>query len=255
MAPVVLPFPNPANSGQYAEDLVADLGAPLTHDNVAVTSAWVQSESATFPGWNGLGTELALPGAVPDQSNPAVYDYPSLQEGLDAAKDMMLGLPPQSTPDAPQFVADLRTGKASAATLVTDVYNSHWAGTSVPDAYDASTIASKLSSKGFTVAGSGAELTSAVFPGGAWDPLNWHGPTFSASGQPQAGAGPTTGQAATAALGATGIAGDVKKIAFVGIVAIAGLGLIVLGVHQAANGGQPRQQASPLDAAKLAAVA
>ena len=65
---IKLPFPNPTNTQEYADDLDVSLGAPLPISPATeqVTSAFVQSESPTFPGFNGLGTELDLPGATPD---------------------------------------------------------------------------------------------------------------------------------------------------------------------------------------------
>jgi hypothetical protein len=179
-ASLALPYASPTDSGEYAADLDAALGATPSGTDLAVTSAWVQSESPGFPGNNGLGTELDLPGAVPDPSNPAVYDYPTLAEGLEAAVDMMLGEGPQTTPLASQFVTDLRSGDASEAALVADVRSSGWAG-SAPDNYDADAITSKLSSSGFSVSGSKAATetstggTQAELTAVDWNPLSWPG--------------------------------------------------------------------------------
>lgn len=160
-----LPFPAPANSGQYAEDLDEFLGAPLTPTNEAVLSAWVQSESPTFPGFDGLGTELKLPGSY-NENSAGVQGYPNLQEGLTAAADMMLGQAPQTTPLATKFVSDLRSGTATEQQLTTDILNSGWDG-SGGDTYDATAIASKLGESDFSVAGakaSGASLDNVLNP-------------------------------------------------------------------------------------------
>ncbi len=55
MATTTLPYPDPKNSTQYADDLDAaielELGKPihLTAADTAVTTAWVNAESPTFP--------------------------------------------------------------------------------------------------------------------------------------------------------------------------------------------------------------
>jgi hypothetical protein len=149
VATTTLPYPNPTSAEQYADDLDFELGATIpTKADLAVTTAWIEGESSTFPGFNGLGTKLHLPGSTNDPSNSqGVQDYPNLQEGLQAAVDMIEGKGPQTTPDAPAFAKDIASGKATPAQLVNDIYNSHWAGFSVPDAYDADTIAAKLGIK------------------------------------------------------------------------------------------------------------
>ena len=177
-----LPFPNATNDQQYADDLDSLLGAPLpiAPATEEVTSAWVQSESSTLPGFNGLGTELYLPGATPDPSNPHVFDYPTLQEGLQAAVDELAGGGPQTTPLDPQFVAAVKTGDTSVAQLVADIRAGDWDGS--PDNYDANAISSKLANSGFSVTGSTAAPSSSPagaqtdsFAGGSLDPLNWPG--------------------------------------------------------------------------------
>ena len=137
---------------QYATDLDVDLGAPLnvSPSSLAVTEAWVEVESPTFPGFDGLGTELYLPGAKPDPSNSRVYDYPTPQEGLDAAVDEIKGGGPQTTADAPQFASDIAKNNASVASLIGDIRESKWAGLSIPDTYDANAISTKLGVQGGT---------------------------------------------------------------------------------------------------------
>jgi hypothetical protein len=146
VASKTLPYPDPKNVMQYATDLDVELGAPLnvSPSSLAVTEAWVEVESPTFPGWNGLGTELDLPGAKPDPSNSHVYDYPTPQEGLDAAVDEIKGGGPQTTADAPAFAKDIASNNATTATLIGDIRSSKWAGLSIPDTYDANAISSKL---------------------------------------------------------------------------------------------------------------
>jgi hypothetical protein len=193
-----LPYANPANDEQYADDLDDLLGAPLPVNpaTLAVTSAWVQSESPTFPGWNGLGTELHTPGATPDPSNPNVFDYPTPSAGLEAAVDMLAGDPSigQSSLD-PAFVADVRKGNVTATQLVSDIRAGDWDGS--PDTYDADAIASKLSGSQFSVAGTtttgGAGTsttpvaTTASLPGGSLDPLNWPGEVIGSAASSIAG--------------------------------------------------------------------
>ena len=182
-APTTLPYPSPTTSGQYAEDLDVELGAPfpVAPATEEVTSAWVQSESPTFPGWNGLGTELDLPGATPNPSNPHVYNYPSVQEGLQAAVDELAGGGPQTNALEPAFVAAVRNGNSTSAQLIADIEEGNpatgqsWTG-KAPDTYDSSAIASKLGQP-FSVSGAtaGPTATTTSFPGGSLDPLNWPG--------------------------------------------------------------------------------
>jgi len=221
-----LPFPKPATSGQYAADLDVELGAPmpLSPATLAVTSAWVQSESPTFPGWNGLGTELYLKGAKPDPSNNRVFDYPNLKTGLLAAVDMMEGKGPQTTPDAPQFVADVRSGKATSSQLVADVKASHWAGLSIPDTYDSSAITAKLASSNFAVSGAAASppATTASF---GLNPLQW------------------PSQAAQMATG--GIVGTIKTMVLKGALTLMGAGMIFYGLTLLTDKKSPVAGGSP----------
>lgn len=219
MAQVTLPFPQPANSGQYADDLDAELGAPLPVNPAAaaVTSAWVQSESASFPGFNGLGTELALPGSTPDPSNPNVFDYPTLQEGLAAAVDEITGSGPQTHALAPQFATDVKSGTATASQLVTDIYNSDWDGS--PDKYDSSAIMAKLKNSNFAVTGSPASASGAAGSSSApaqastasidWNPLSWPGKIVGSA--------------------ASSIAGDVGTYILKGVLTLMGAGMFVYG--------------------------
>lgn len=220
MAAPTLPYPNPTTSGQYAEDLDVKLGAPIpvNPNALAVTSAWVQSESPTFPGWNGLGTELYLAGAKPDPSNPSVYDYPTLDEGLTAAVDMMTGSGPQTTALAPNFVADIRSGRASKQQLISDVLGSHWAGLSAPDTYDAQAIAAKLGDTAFSVSGSPSAPANATQAGVPW--YMW-------LLNPGAAAGGAAGGAARA--GVKKIAGTIGTYILKGVLSLLFAGLVVYG--------------------------
>ncbi|MCU1488977.1 MAG: hypothetical protein JWM85_382, partial [Acidimicrobiaceae bacterium] len=201
---------------------------------LAVTSAWVQSESASFPGGNGLGTTLQLPGATPDPSNNKVYDYTSLAQGLQAA-DLMLaggtftgadGQQHQQQALAPQFVSDLRSGSASEQQLVHDIWESDWGGLGPgggSSATDANVVAAKLGQSGFSAAGSPSAGSTAASATLTSSPL---------------------ASIAGAVLGATGITSSIKSIVFTGIAAIAGVALIVLGVHRAGGDGQPKQHST-----------
>jgi hypothetical protein len=220
-----LPFPTPANSGQYGEDLDAYLDAPLTPANEAVTSAWVQAESPTFPGYNGLGTELDLPGAVPNPENSAVYDYPSLEEGLQAAADMMLGISPQTTPLATQFVTDLRSGTASEQQLTADILNSGWDG-SGGDSYDASTIASELNEPNFSVAGSSGSGAS----------------TTGISLNPLKDVEDVLGSSVSSA--ASGLLGTIGIFVLKGIISLVGGGLFIYGAKIATERGPAKSNAA-----------
>jgi hypothetical protein len=167
MATAKVPYASPTNANEYAADLLAYMGDPETAANRSVITAWVKAESPTLPGFNGLGTTLPLSGSTPVPGNSAgVQEYPSLADGLQAAKDMIEGSTTQ-TALAPQLQTDLASGKATTSQLDTDVLNSGWSG-SGQDTYDASTIASELNNS------SPATLASWTqpLPGGVWDPLN-----------------------------------------------------------------------------------
>lgn len=216
-----LPFAKPANSAQYAADLDVEAGAPLPLNPaaLAVTSAWVQSESPSFPGYNGLGTELYLPGATPDPSNSKVYDYRNLQDGLKAAVDMMTGTSPQKTPLAPRFVQDLRSGNATASQLVADIAagngSTSWTG-SGPDTYDSTAIISKLKNSNFSITGSAASPQVNINTAGfGLNPLQW----------PQ--------QAVSTAAGAIG--NSVKLLVLKGILTLMGAGMVYYGLTLLSN--------------------
>lgn len=233
-----LTYPTPANTEQYAYDLDEELGSPtpVPVTTLDVTQAFVQAESPSFPGYNGLGTELNLPGATPDPSNPKVLDYPTLQEGLAAAVDELSGTGPQTTALAPQFVSDVKKGTATKSQLITDVLNSDWDGS--PDTYDADTIATILKQpkplgSGSPAAGatsSGIQTTSLLGTAGhylgdvgsAVDPLNWPGEIV--------------GSATSA------VAGDIGTYILKGILTLLGGGLILYGAtlftdRQSSGGG------------------
>lgn len=212
-----LPFPNPTNDAQYATDLDVDIGSPYPVPGpvLAVTSAFVQSESPTFPGWNGLGTELQLPGSKPDPSNTHVYDYVNLQQGLDAAVDELAGKGPQTTALDPKFVKDVKTGTASATTLVDDIRAGNWDGS--PDDYDANAIVAKLKGTNFSVAGSSgapgttsaSTSTPATTTGFDWNPLSWPGKVIGSA--------------------TSSIAGDIGTYILKGVLTLMGAGMIVYG--------------------------
>jgi hypothetical protein len=225
-----LPFPSPANSGQYAEDLDEYLDAPLTTVNEDVLSAWVQSESATFPGYNGLGTTLPLPGSTPVPGNSAnVQEYPTLAEGLAAAADMMLGQSPQTTPLAAQFVSDLRSGTASEQTLTTDVLNSGWDG-SGQDTYDATAIASKLGESDFSAAGSSGTGGTGAQTTGILSPI-------------------TNALGGVASSAASSILGTVGLYVLKGIISLTGAAIFVYGAKLTTERGPQKQgSSSPGDA-------
>jgi hypothetical protein len=238
-------YPTPANTQQYAYDLDQDLGSPtpVPVTTLDVTEAFVQAESPSFPGYNGLGTELKLPGSTPDPSNPKVMDYPTLQEGLSAAVDELAGGGPQTTALAPQFVSDVKAGNATKSQLITDVLNSDWDGS--PDTYDADTIATILKQPKPIGTGSPAAGTTSTpvqttsFLGGAaniaggvasdLDPLNWPGKIV--------------GSATSA------VAGDVGTYILKGILTLLGGGLILYGAtlftdRQQSGGGSPAPAAA-----------
>lgn len=84
-----LPYPNPANATQWAEDLLARLGDPATKSNTDFLTSWIAKESGSgYSGLNGairynpLNTVQPEPGSVGAGSQGNIASYPTPSEGL-----------------------------------------------------------------------------------------------------------------------------------------------------------------------------
>jgi hypothetical protein len=122
---VTLPFPNPTNSGQWAEDELTILGDPLTKTNVGYIEAWIPHESPSGFGYNPLGTEQTAPGSIHAPGNSAtVQAFQSWLSGLNATAKTFTGDAANA-----QLLADLKNGHASLAQLsaAQSVAGSSWA--------------------------------------------------------------------------------------------------------------------------------
>lgn len=154
---------NYASPTQFADALLADLGAPITPNTEATLTGWARAEGGAGPQWgipnniasfNPFNTSQKMPGSKDTPGNPSapIQAYTSWDQGLQATADTLLQAPYAS------IVADLRAN-APEATTAADVGASTW-GT-----------------PNFAPGGTGtasATLTD-VAPGGLWDPLNLPG--------------------------------------------------------------------------------
>lgn len=130
---MTLPYADPTNSGQWAQDLLSILpnpetgkiGDPLTAQNVGYIEAWVPHESPSGFGYNPLGTEETAPGSIHAPGNSAtVQAFQSWLSGLTATAATFTGDKANA-----QLLADLGNGHASLAQLAAaqSVPGSSWA--------------------------------------------------------------------------------------------------------------------------------
>jgi hypothetical protein len=118
-----LPYADPTNSGQWAQDLLSSLGDPETASNIGYIEAWEQHESPSGFGYNPLGTEETSPGSIHAPGNTAsVQAFDSWYSGLNATVRTFTG-------DAgnANLEKDLASGDASLAQLSKDQTQGSWA--------------------------------------------------------------------------------------------------------------------------------
>lgn len=119
-----IPYADPTNTGEWAHDLLYDLGAPATAFNVGYLEAWQHGESPSGFGYNPLGEETTAPGSVHAAGNSAsVQAYTSWAEGLDTTASNL-----ESLPQNAGIVKALRSGDASFATLSAAQLEGGWSG-------------------------------------------------------------------------------------------------------------------------------
>lgn len=128
-----LPYADPTNSGQWAQDLLSILpnpttgkvGDPLTPQNIGYIEAWIPHESPSGFGYNPLGTEQTAPGSIHAPGNSAtVQAFRSWLSGLNATAATFTGDKANA-----QLLAALGNGHASLAQLsaAQSVPGSSWA--------------------------------------------------------------------------------------------------------------------------------
>jgi hypothetical protein len=141
---VGLPYANPTNSGQWAQDLLTQLGDPLSASNIGYLEAWIPHESPSGFGYNPIGTEQTTPTSIHAPGNAAtVQAYQSWADGLAATVKTFTGWAGNKN-----LIADLQKGNASYAQLAADQATSSWStggektiaapGTSTPFTYGGS---------------------------------------------------------------------------------------------------------------------
>jgi hypothetical protein len=80
---VGLPFADPTNTGQWAQDLLASLGDPETNTNIGYIEEWESHESPSGFGYNPLGTEQSAKGST-DANSAGVQAFDSWLSGIQA---------------------------------------------------------------------------------------------------------------------------------------------------------------------------
>jgi hypothetical protein len=110
---VGIPYADPLNTGQWADDLLFDLGDPTSASNVGYVEAWEQRESPSGFGYNPLGTEQPESGSEHAPGNTAtVQAYRSVAQGLQATVATLRGNSKNAS-----LENALASGDASLATL------------------------------------------------------------------------------------------------------------------------------------------
>lgn len=121
---MALPYPNPTNTGEWAHDLLSELGAPQTPSNVGYIEAWEHLESPSGFGYNPLGDETGAPGSIHAPGNSAsVQAYQSWLSGLNTTAYNLTSLPQNAG-----IVTDLKSGDATLAELSAAQSQGGWKG-------------------------------------------------------------------------------------------------------------------------------
>ena len=108
------PTPQPIDRQQFAEQVLMNLGAPTSTNNMDIMYAWMEAENSGAPGvqWNPLNIG---PGNV----------YPNFISGADAVSGTLIANQGKGY-GYNAIVKDLQAGNASYKTLASAVGNSSW---------------------------------------------------------------------------------------------------------------------------------
>lgn len=192
-------------------------------------------------GWNDNGSTVAdTTGVTPPPSGTAWDSYDVGEFQVDSVHS-----PAGTAVFQPGWVASMESPLANAQEALALFKADGWQPWNGDLSFGAAhtNLATGQAAASAANAATPAQLASWTqpFPGGKWDPLN----------APTEAAGAVAGTAVKAA--SSGLAGSIKGIAFTAIAAIAGIGLVVMGIHSAS--GQKPQGHGVAHAAELAAVA
>jgi len=188
---VTIPYADPANEAQWADDFLTYIDAPTTKPNLEFITAAEEEEGTFYPSASFIprqygdsnknnpldSTQFEAGGVVwADNGGDPVWQFPTLQAGLESNAAII-----EHNPGDYDLLEALREGKSSANELAADVAASDWGtgggpGSEAEVGYSgelAGELQSALESvnSGLTSPGKTAVLTS--FPGGSLDPLNW----------------------------------------------------------------------------------
>lgn len=119
---MALPYADPTNTGQWAKDLLNELGAPATPFNVGYLEAWQTTESPSGYGYNPVGDETTANNST-NANSAGVQAYTSWLEGLQTITYNLTSLPQNAN-----IVKDLRSGNAGYAALSTAQTQGGWSG-------------------------------------------------------------------------------------------------------------------------------
>lgn len=241
-----LPFPNPTSTLQWAEDVDAIVGAPLTGPNEGVFVANAAAESPSGYGLNPSGNEQPEPGStiVPQDvgTGYSVQSYPDWATSLAAEKSVL-----EQSNNA-TFLASLRSGKASEQTLAAELTapGASWAGDATSSASTHSVPFAQASPASTTGTGQSQGLLGRI----RHDAAAAGDAVVGAPGGVVGAAGGAVGSALSGALSGviSPLVGDLKRDIYDWAFVVFGLMLIVVGLvvtfHSAAG-----------DAAEVGAVA
>lgn len=162
-----LPYPSPTNTGEWAKDLLTELGDPLTASNVSYLESWQAAESPSGYGYNPLGTKQTEAGSV-NANSAGVQAFKSWAQGLQATVTTFTAYAGNSA-----LLSRLHQGNATVAQLDAAQASGSWATGAEPH------LSGQGSSTPFTYGGSmgeqpGASGVATASGGGIdWNPLHY----------------------------------------------------------------------------------
>ena len=144
-----LPYADPTNTGEWADDFLTEIAAPETASNVVYVEAWETDESPSGYGYNPLGTEEKENNSK-NANAAGVQAFTSWAEGFQAIADTLVGNAGNKT-----LVTDLQSGDASLGELASAQKLGSWSTGAEPE------INALGTSTAFTYGGSYGETPKA----------------------------------------------------------------------------------------------
>lgn len=172
-AAATVPFTTPANTDQWAQDLLAELGLPQTSTNISFLSSWENSESGTGYGYNPLGStatatsnsDPSLKGSQSVAGNPdGVQEYTSWAQGVRATADIL------KQSNNSELITELAQGNTSSASLRSAVESSPSSWDNGDNAGLSPSTATAFQYGGALGTTKGAPASGAS-PGFGWNPI------------------------------------------------------------------------------------